>query len=164
MKFWLEIAASFFSYVSIGWIFLVFYLGLQWLMQVTDVSAVCDWSRDGHDYHPNFKIRNRSQTRTYQLETIAYSHPSAGLVWLDSKSLMGKEVEPLSGIEFEAVAPVKNCSSVSDCLQLRVIVRLHTGRQLWLPGQGPRHPLVERLQRTAFALRDLIDRAIAKTS
>lgn len=158
MKIWAEIVAGFLSYVFVGWVFVLLYLAIQWLMQTTDVTAACNWSREGKNCHPNFSIRNRSRSKTYLLANIAYSNGADRLVWFDNKSLMGKELKPGSINEFSEVAPVKIASSISECLQLHVAVRLQTGRPLWLEGQGPEQKLADRVQRTAFGLRKFIEK------
>jgi hypothetical protein len=158
VKILTEIVAGFLSYVFVGWVFVLFYLAIQWLMQATDVTAACSWSRDGKNCHPNFNIRNRSKSKTYLLANIVYSNGADKLVWFDNKSLMGKELKPGSINEFNEVAPVKITSSISECLQLHVAVRLQTGRPLWLEGQGPEQVVTDRVQRAAFGVRKFIEK------
>jgi hypothetical protein len=157
MKFWLELMAGFLGYVFVGWVFALLYIALQWFLQATDVTVACNWSREGTSCHPNFDIRNRSKSKTYLLANIAYSNGADRLVWYDNKSLMGKELRPGSINDFQEVAPVKNSSTISECLRLQVTVRLQTGRKLWLDCQGPEQPVKDRIQRAAFRLRSFIE-------
>jgi hypothetical protein len=151
---WVEIATAFLAYVFVGWGFVILYLAIQWFFQATDVTMDYNWKRVGATCNPIVKFRNRSSSRAYMLTTIAYRSPSDGLVWFDAKSLMGKELMPRSIHEFQEIAPVRNCSSISECLEMEVRVRLQTGKEVWLEteqtGAG-------RIQRAAFRLRTWIE-------
>jgi hypothetical protein len=161
MTLWLEMSTAFLGYVIVGSVFVLLYMGMQWFFQATDVTVSYDWSRDGDKCHANFKIINRSTTRTYLLANIAYSNGKDRLVWFDNRSLMGKELKPRTVNEFQDVAPVKNCSSMSECMQLRVTVRLQSGRKLWLRDQKPRQIVMAQIQRTSSELRNFIEKQIA---
>jgi hypothetical protein len=163
VRIWVEILAGFLSYAFVGWVFVLVYLALQWFMQATDVTAELNWSREGNKCHPIFDIRNHSKSKTYRLADIAYTNGTDRLVWFDNKSLMGKEMIPGGANEFQEVAPVRNCASISECLRLQVTVRLQTGRRLWLEGQGSKQEMMDRLQRAAIKLRTFIDGCLAKT-
>ena len=153
MMFWLErVGAGFLSYVFIGWGFLLIYLAIQWFLQATDVVISYDWTRKGATCRPTFSIRNRSRSRTYLLAKIEYSNGPDKLAWFDNQSLMGKELTPGSCNEFTDIAPVRNTSSIAECMQLRVAIRLQNGRKLWLSAQT-----FTALQRAAIRLRDFVD-------
>jgi hypothetical protein len=156
----LEIAAAFLGYALIGWLLALLYLALQWFVRATDISVNFDWSREGSRCHPNFEIRNRSRSRSYRLANIAYINSSDGLIWFDHQSIMGKELTPRSTHRFVEVSPVRNSSVISDCLRLQVALTLHTGRMLWLNSQRPSKPFTDWLRRTAFKLRNLVDRTL----
>jgi hypothetical protein len=158
MKFLLEFTASFLVFVIVSLAFAIFYIAFQWFLQATDVTADCNWSREGTSCHPNFDIRNRSKSKTYLLANIAYSNGADQLVWFDNKSLMGKELLPGSFNDFQDVAPVRNSSVISECLEFQVTVRLQSGRELWLEGQGPGQPVKDRIYRWAFGLRNFIEK------
>ena len=154
---WAEIAAAFLAYIFVGWVFLLLYLALQRFIAATDVTFDYSWSRDGDRLHPNIRVRNHSKSRTYTLAGIAYRNEIDRLVWLDNKSLMGKQLKPLSVEDFQDIAPVRNGASVADCMQMRVMLRLESGRSVWLEGQGPASPRKVEVQRAACMLRDMID-------
>jgi hypothetical protein len=85
VKLWAEIAAAFFAYVIVGWIFMLLYMALQRFLSATDVTFDYSWSRDGNRFHPNIRVRNHSKTRTYTLAGIAYRNEVDRLVWLDNR-------------------------------------------------------------------------------
>ena len=157
MKFWLEVLAGFLVYALVGWAFVLFYMALRWFWQATDVTLSYNWSKEGTRCHPIFEIRNRSKTKTYLLANIEYSNGSDHLVWFDNKSLMGKELRPESVLQFEEVAPLRNSSTMDECLQLCVAVRLQTGRRLKLCSDEHAQRAIEAAQGVAFRLRDRID-------
>lgn len=157
MKIWTEIAAAFLAYVFVGWVFVLLYLALRRFMAATDVTFDYSWSREGDRLHPNIRVRNHSKDRTYTLAGIAYRNEIDRLVWLDNRSLMGKELPPQCELEFQEIAPVRNGASVSDCMQMRVMLRLQSGRSVWLEGQGPTSVRKVEVQRAACLLRDMID-------
>jgi len=80
---------------------------------------------------------------------------------LDNISLWGKELKPGSINFFNNVTAVKNVHSIPECTQIRVVVRLQTGREFWLTGQGPGQDgkvVMGRLQRIAFKIRDVFEK------
>ena len=158
MKVLLELTASFLVFVIVVLVFAIFYIVLQWFLQATDVTVDYNWSREGTSCHVNFDIRNHSKSRTYVLATISYSNGADRLVWFDNKSLMGKELPPGSINDFHDVAPVRNSSAISECLELQVTVRLQAGKRLWLEGQEPRQPVDEIIHRWALQLRGFIEK------
>lgn len=138
MAFWLDVLSGCLGSVLAGLFFVFWYAFFQWYLGVTDVVIGYKWSWKGTSYHPNFDIRNRSKSRTYLLANIAYGKESqTAPLWVDNKSLWGIELRPGSINHFDEVAAVKNISSMEECLQVRVEVRLQTGRLFWLTGQGP---------------------------
>jgi hypothetical protein len=164
MRFWLEILAGFLCYAFIGWIFVLFYLAIQWFMQATDITVDCSWNRDGGKCHPDFEFQNRSMSKTYLLSSITYSRGSDKLVWFDRKSLMGKELKPRSVQEFHEVAPVKNTDSIAECLQFQITLRMQSGRTIRLEDERTGVDAPDGLQRTAYKVRDLIERWMEKTA
>lgn len=162
MAFWLEVMSGFLGSLFAGLFFVFWYAIFQWYLQATDVTVAYNWSWEGIKFHPNFDIRNRSKSRTYLLANITYNTQGKyAPVWIDNKSLWGIELKPGSINHFGEVMPVKNISSIDECLQLQVAVRLQTGRMFWLKGQGPGQPaelVMGRFQRAAFRLRDFIER------
>jgi hypothetical protein len=154
---WIEIATAFLAYVFVGWVFVLVYLAFQWFMQATDVTMEYNWTRVGDLCHPNFELRNRSSSRTYLVTKIAYRNGADGLVWFDARSLLGKELKPRTINEFSHVAPVRNCTRISECMELQIRVRLQTGRDLWQEMQQPGQLGMGRIQRAAFRLRAWIE-------
>lgn len=158
VKLWMEIAAAFFAYMVVGWVFMLLYVALQRFLKATDVTFDYSWSREGTRFRPNIRVRNHSKTRTYVLAGIAYRNELDRLVWLDNKSLMGKELPPMSVTEFQDVAPVRNGVSVAECMQTRVMLRLQSGRKVWLEGKGPLSSGSTEMEWAACRLRELLDR------
>src|ERR1035437_7693689 len=103
MKFWLEVAAGVLSNVFSGIVLVMFYVAIQWFLQVTDITIGYNWKVDGsadnpRNLRPGLDIRNLSRSRTYMLANIAYlrdKHPVASF----DRSLWGKELKP-GAIEF----------------------------------------------------------------
>jgi hypothetical protein len=151
---WVEIATAFLAYVFVGWAFVILYLAIQWFIQATDVTMDYNWRRVGAYCNPILRFKNRSNSRTYLLTTIAYRSAADGLVWFDAKSLMGKELMPRSIYEFQEISPVRNCSLISECLQMQVRVRLQTGKEVWLESEEVG---MGRIQRAAFQLRAWVE-------
>lgn len=82
-----------------------------------------------------------------------------GLTYVsDNKSVWGRELKPGSIAFFEA-APVMGLTSLAECTQIEVHVRLQGKRLFWLKGSGPGQLNKGRLQRAAFWLRDKLERA-----
>jgi len=148
--------------VLAGLFFVFWYVFLQWYLGVTDVVIGYNWSWQGTNFHPNFDIRNRSKSRAYLLANIAYNTlGQSAPLWIDNKSLWGIELKPGSINHFGEVSAVKGISSIEECFQVQITVRLQTGRMFWLTGQGPgQQGKVVRgfFQRTAFRLRDFIEK------
>ena len=70
-------------------------------------------------------------------------------------------MKPGSINHFDEVLAVKGISSIEECLQVQITVRLQTGRMFWLTGQGPGQQgkvVMGLFQRTAFRLRDFIEK------
>lgn len=153
MSPWIEIATAFLVYIFVGWLFVILYLAFQWFLQTTDVTMSYNWSRVGSLCHPNLELRNRSESRTYLVTKIAYRSATDGLVWFDAKSLMGKELGPRTINEFHKIAPVRNCSSISECMELQIRIRLQTGRDLRLETHQPGQIGMGRIQQSAYRLR-----------
>ena len=161
MTFWHEVAAGFLSSVLAAAFLVICYLAVQWFLHLTDISIGYSWSWQGSEFHPNLDVRNRSKSKTYLIANVAYKKGSAAPVWVDNASLWGKELRPGSINFFSDIAPVKNVASIHECLQIRVVVRLQTGREFWLIGRGPGQDgkvIMSRTQRLAFWFRNLLER------
>jgi hypothetical protein len=159
VTFWEEVAVGFIGNVFAGWLFVIFYVMLQWFLQATDLKMSYNWSWNGPNCHPNLDIRNRSKSRTYLLFDIAYKRSGeVAPAWIDSNSIRNYELRPGSMNFFNEVAPVKYISSIQEALQLQVTITLQTGRRFWLTGQGPGQLKMSRIQRMAFKLRDLFEK------
>lgn len=163
MTFWLEVAAGFLSNIFAGVLLVVFYVAIQWFLQVTDITIGYNWRFDGtldnpRNLRPNFDIRNLSRSRTYVLSSIAYLKDKRPVAPFDSKSVWGVELKPGS-IEFREAAPVASFTSLDQCMKTEVHVRLQGKRLFWLQGVGPGQIHLGRLQRMAFWLRDKFEKA-----
>lgn len=161
MTFWQEVAAGFLSSMFAAIALIVCYLGVQWFLHATDIVIGYNWSWKGSEFHPNFDIRNRSKSRTYIIANIAYKNGNAAPVWVDNKSLWGQELRPGSINFFNDAVTVRNINSIQECLQIRVVVRLQTGREFWLTGLGPGQDgkvVMGRFQKLAFAIRNFLEK------
>jgi hypothetical protein len=120
-----------------------------------------NWSFDGtfdkpYNLRPKFDIRNRSGTRTYYLANVAYLKGGKPIASFDNKSIWGFELKPGTISQLTA-APVAAFSSISDCLNAEVEVRLQNGRTFWLRGQGPGQERLGKMQAFAFSLRNKLE-------
>jgi hypothetical protein len=161
MTFWQEVTAGFLSNLFAASVLVILYILVQWYLHLTDIKIGYNWSWKGTEFHPNLDIRNRSRTKSYLIANIAYKNGNVAPVWLDNNSLWGKELKPGSINFFNNVTAVKNVSSIAECTQIRVVVRLQTGREFWLTGHGPGQDgkvVMSRLQRIAFKVRDTFER------
>jgi hypothetical protein len=159
MTFWIEVFAGFLANVFAGVLLVILYVVIQWFLQAIDVTVGYNWRWQGQDFRPSFDIRNRSKSKIYLLANIAYTKEKGVTVSFDNKSLWGQELRPGSINFLDAVSPVKNVHSISECLELEVSVRLQNGRAFWLKGQGPGQIYVGRIQRIAFWLRKVLETA-----
>jgi hypothetical protein len=160
MSFWREVAAGFLSGVFAAAFLVMCYVGAQWFLHATDIVIGYNWGWRGSAFHPNLDVRNRSRSKTYFIANVAYKNGDASPVWFDNNSLWGKELRPGSINLFNGIAAVKNVHSIEQCLQIRVIVRLQTGREFWLTGHGPGQDgkvVMSRIQRMAFRLRNFLE-------
>ncbi|HEX4230492.1 MAG TPA: hypothetical protein VHZ07_17585 [Bryobacteraceae bacterium] len=127
----------------------------KWFLLATDVTVNYNWSQSRLGSCPNFNIGNRSRSRTYLLGNIVYKNGvSVRPVAIDNKSLREQELKPGSTKFFENVAVVAGITTMPQCLQTKVYVRLQNGREI--KGQGPGQ-LPGRFQRMAFSLRRKLD-------
>lgn len=156
MNFWLTTLGNILGGIGAGLFFVFMYLIVQWFLQATDLLVSYNWSYKTlsgvFSAWPNFDIRNRSRTRTYRIENIAYTH-NGQVHWFDNDSLWGYVLEPGTINNKLEGAPVKNVASLPDMIGLQVTIRLQTGRAFWLRGQGPGQMGRGRIQRVLFALR-----------
>lgn len=161
MTFWQEVGAGFLSNMFAAILLVIGYVAVQWFLHATDIAIGYNWSWKGSEFHPNFDIRNRSKSRTYIVANIAYKNGNTAPVWIDNKSLWAKELKPGSINFFNEVVTVKNVNSLQECLQIRVVVRLQTGREFWLTGHGPGQDgevVMSRIQRLAFRFRNFLEK------
>ncbi len=157
MGFWINTLSNFLGSLAAGMFIVLFYIGIQWFLAATDITVAYNWSFDGStdvpkNIRPNIEIRNRSQSRTYRLANIAYTLRNSVHAF-DNQSLWGKELQPGSIHSFPEVSSIPGLSSLDDCFEMRVEVRLQNGRVFWLQGQGPGQLRMSRFQRLAFELR-----------
>jgi hypothetical protein len=161
MTFWLEVAAGLLSTMFAATLLVICYIAMQWFLHVTDIKISYAWKFNGAKFYPDFLIQNRSKSRTYLIANIAYFNGSVAPIWVDNDSLWGYELKPGSLNRNMKINPAKNVNSLEDCLRVRVNVRLQTGRQFWLTGQGPGQEgkvVMSRIQRMAFGVRDFFEK------
>jgi hypothetical protein len=163
MTFWMEVAAGFYSNIAAGILLVMFYVAIQWFLQITDITIGYSWKFDGtpdnpRNLRPNFDIRNLSRSRTYVLSNVAYLRDKHPVAPFDNKSVWGVELRPGS-IEFREAAPVASFTSLDQCMKTEVHVRLQGKRLFWLQGVGPAQIRLGRLQRITFWLRDKFEKA-----
>jgi hypothetical protein len=162
MRFWQEVVAGFLGNIFAGFVLVILYVAIQWFLQATDITIGCNWSWDGpqenpQNLRPNFDIRNLSRSRTYVLSNVAYLKDGRPIAPFDNKSVWGRELKPGS-IAFVEAAPVVSFTSLQECMNAEVHVRLQGKRLFWLQGTGPGQLRKGRLQRAAFRLRDKLER------
>ncbi|HEY0758506.1 MAG TPA: hypothetical protein VGD59_04535 [Acidisarcina sp.] len=157
MAFWLEVAAGFLGNIFAGFLLVFLYVIIQWFLTATDITIGYSWrfDRSGdslQNVRPSFDIRNRSRSQTYALANIAYLKNKRPVAAFDH-SLWGTELKPGS-IQFLEAAPVTSVTSIGQCMEIEVQVRLQDGRMFWLRGSGPGQLRVGKIQRVAFWLRN----------
>lgn len=156
MSFWGSVLATVTGAVLLG----ALYAALQWFLRATDIKIGYSWKWQGPNFHPSFDVRNRSSSRTYLLANIKYTRNSGqDAVWFDNKSIWGKELKPGSINYFDDIAFVPGVTSAAQCTDVEVTIRLQSGREFWLKGQGPGQLQARPVQKAAFWLRDKIERA-----
>lgn len=163
MTFWLEVTAGFLSNILAGMLLVAFYVVIQWFLQITDITISYNWKFDGtldnpRNFRPNFDIRNLSRSRTYVLSNIAYHLDNRPVASFDNTSVWGVELKPGS-IEFREAAPITSFTTLEQCMNTEVHVRLQGKRLFWLQGVGPGQIRTGQLQRMAFWLRDKFEKA-----
>jgi len=105
-------------------------------MLTTDVKVSYNWSQNRAGSRPNFDIRNRSRSRTYLLGNVVYKKGGSIVpIAIDNKSLWEKELKPGSIRFFQEVAPVAKITTLEQCMDTEIYVRLQNGREM--KGQGP---------------------------
>jgi hypothetical protein len=162
MGFWKEVAAGFLGNVAAGFLLVLFYILIQWFLQVTDITIGYGWKWDGpvnnaRNVRPSLDIRNLSRSRTYVLSNIAYLKDGRPVASFDNKSVWGRELGP-GCIDIVEAAPVASFTSLDQAMKSEVHVRLQGKRLFWLQGEGPGQQHKGRLQRAAFWLRDRLER------
>jgi len=109
----------------------------KWFVLTTDVKVNYNWTQNRAGSRPNFDIRNRSRSKTYLLGNILYrKNNSIVPIAIDNKSLWERELKPGSIKFFREVAPVAKITTLEQCMETEVYVRLQNGREI--KGQGPR--------------------------
>jgi len=133
----------------------VLFFTFKWFLLATDVIVSYNWTQSRVGSCPNFDIRNRSRSRTYLLGNIVYKDGgSVPPIAIDNKSLWGQELKPGSIKHVHNVALVAGITTMQQCLETKVYVRLQNGREL--KGQGPGQ-LSGRFRRVVFWLRRKLD-------
>lgn len=159
MTFWDEVLATFIGGIFVSVVIVVFYAIVQWFLRATDVTVSYNWKWEGPNFHPCFDIRNRSGSKTYLLANVVYKKNNGkNVVFIDNRSLWGKELRPGS-ISWSEAGPVRDITSLPQCIDTEVTVRLQNGRQFWLKGQGPGQLHMGRIQKIAFWLRQKFEKA-----
>lgn len=150
-------SANFVGSLLAGMALVGLYVLIQWFLVATDVEIGYSWSFRGTlaqptELWPDFDIRNRSRSRTYYVANVAYMKAKKPVAAFDNESVWGVELKP-GTITHVSAAPVAGFSSLHDCLDAEVHIRLQTGRLFWLQGRGPGQHKRGRIQRIAFWLR-----------
>jgi len=159
MTFWEEVSAIFVGDIFASLLIIVLYAIFQWFLRVTDVTVGYGWKWEGPNFRPSLDIRNRSSSKTYFLGNIAYTRKNGKeVVDMDNRSSWGKELRPGSITYLEANT-IPGITTLPQCLEVEVTVRLQTGRLFWLKGQGPGQLHMGRIQRVAFWLRNKFEKA-----
>lgn len=128
----------------------------RWFLVKTDVMVGYNWSFQGPNFWPNFDIRNRSGSKTYVLANIAYTkNHGKQILTLDNKSLWGRELKPGTIMHSEG-APVPQITSLRECTEVEITVRLQNGREY--RGEGPGQ-LYKGFRKFFFSLRWKIERS-----
>ena len=133
MTFWAEVLAIFIGDIFASVIIIVLYAIVQWFLRATDVTVSYNWGWKGIDYSPNFDIRNRSGSRTYQLANIAYTKDKGKkVVWFDNESLWGKELKPSKsvGCRFDSYRAHHLSLQPQDLRSTLVLRLLQSGHEL----------------------------------
>lgn len=163
MTFWAEVGASFLANVFAGLLFVILYVVIQWFLTATDVVIGYNWQFDGtldnpRNMRPAFDIRNRSRSKTYFLANVAYLKDKQPVASFDNKLVWGRELKP-GTIELLEAAPIASLTSLAECTEIEVHVRLQNGRLFWLKGIGPGQMRTGRIHRAAFWLRSRFEAA-----
>jgi len=161
MGFWHEALASFLASVSAGVVLALIYVAIQWFLRATDITISYAWRYRGtlerpYDMRPSFDIRNRSGLRTYFIANIAYFKSGQPVAPFD-ESLWDRELKPGTITLRLEPLPLVQFTSLEQCLEAEVHVRLQNGREIWLKGQGPGQMKMARGQKVLFWLRSKIE-------
>lgn len=159
MEFW----SGFLANITAAALIVILYIVVQCFLGATDITIGYGWRFDGTsgnptNFRPSFDIRNRSRSKTYFLANIAYLKGSNPVVPFDNKSVWGGDLKPGTISRLEA-APILVVTSLTQCQEIEVHVRLQNGRLFWLKGVGPGQWRMGRVQRFAFWLRNRFEKA-----
>jgi hypothetical protein len=137
-QFWSEVLAIFLGDVAASILLVpIFLIGRRFvrILGFVDIRIGYNWSWEGSKFYPNFDIRNSSGNTTYALANVKYTRNNGReLVWIDNKSLWGKELKPGSIVHLSG-DPVAGVTSLQQCLGVEVTVR--TQDQQEFKGAGP---------------------------
>lgn len=162
MEFWRDFAIGFLANIATAAVVVAIYIAVQWFLGATDITIGYCWRFDITsgitNFRPCFDIRNRSHSKTYLLANIAYFKGKNPVAPFDNKSVWGTELKPGTIMPLEA-APVPGITSLQQCLEIAVQVRLQNGRLFWLQGIGPGQMRMGKIQRFAFWLRNKFEKA-----
>jgi len=153
-QFWSEVLAIFLGDVAASILLVpIFLIGRRFvrILGFIDIKIGYNWSWEGSKFHPNFYIRNSSGNTTYALANVKYTKNNGReVVWIDNKSLWGKELKPGTIMHISS-DPVVGVTSLQQCLEIEVTVR--TQDQQEFKGAGPgqlRAGLLKRATRFFF--------------
>ena len=137
MTFWNEVWAIFIGDIFASTLIVLLYVMIQWFLRATDVRVGYSWKREGSSFHPSFYIRNQSGSRSYLLGNISYTkNEGKELLFIDNDSIWDRELKPGS-INLIEAGVVRGVTSLPQCTETEVTIRLQNGRQFWLKGTGP---------------------------
>ena len=159
MPFGDEVLAIFIGDIFATIVVIFFYVMIQWFLRATDVRIGYSWKWEGSSFYPSFHIRNQSGSRSYLLGNISYTKDNGKeILFIDNKSIWDKELKPGSISLIEA-GPVRGVTSMPNCVDTEITIRLQNGREFWLKGTGPGQLRMGKIQRIAFWLRAKCEKA-----
>ena len=96
---------------------------------------------------------------TYFLANVAYLKGGRPVASFDIHLALGNGIETRDDNLYRGGADAGALRSPAECLDSEVHVRLQDGRVFWLKGQGPGQLRAGIVQRSAFWLRDKLEKA-----
>jgi hypothetical protein len=144
------------GYISGASVISVLLFAYRWSLVKTDVMVGYNWSFQGANHWPNFDIRNRSGSKTYVLGNMAYTkNHGKQILTFDNKSIWGQELKPGTIVHLPG-APVPQITTLRECTEVEVTVRLQNGREF--KGEGPGQ-LYTGCRKFFFSLRQKIEKS-----